>query len=107
MRTTVELPPDLMRAAKARSAESGESLKSLLTRAVAAELELPAMRRAEKARVRLPLFGSPTGTPVRLTNADLERALAGADAANAATPTSRPTRTPTPPRSPGRRRTAR
>src|SRR5580765_3417696 len=38
MRTTVELPPELMRAAKARSAELGESLKSLFARAVAAEL---------------------------------------------------------------------
>jgi hypothetical protein len=34
MRTTVELPPHVMRAAKARSAERGESLKTLLTRAV-------------------------------------------------------------------------
>lgn len=81
MRTTVELPPELMRAAKARSAERGESLKSLLTRAVAAELELQTARRGQQTRVRLPLFGSATGSPVKLTNADLARALADADAA--------------------------
>ena len=80
MRTTVELPPDLMRAAKARSAESGESLKTLLTRAVAAELETHAVRRSQKARVTLPLFGDSKKPGVRLSNADLERTLADADA---------------------------
>ena len=80
MRTTVELPPDLMRAAKARSAESGESLKTLLTRAVAAELETHAVRRGQNTRVSLPLFGGSAGPRVRLSNADLERALADADA---------------------------
>jgi hypothetical protein len=81
MRTTVELPPDLLRAAKARSAESGESLKALLTRAVAAELATPAVGRSPRARVRLPLFGSPRASKVRVAGADLERALADADGA--------------------------
>jgi hypothetical protein len=78
MRTTVELPPELMRAAKARSAESGESLKSLLTRAVAAELQAAPLRGGQKARVRLPLFGG-DGRRVKLSSADIERALADAD----------------------------
>lgn len=81
MRTTVELPPDLMRAAKARSAESGESLKTLLTRAVAAELDTQVVRRGQKTRVTLPLFGGSAGPRVRPSNADLERALAEADIA--------------------------
>jgi len=81
MRTTVELPPDLMRAAKARSAESGESLKTLLTRAVAAELDTHVVRRSQKTRVTLPLFGGSAGPRVRPSNADLERALADADIA--------------------------
>src|SRR5262249_4822280 len=38
MRTTVELPPELMKKAKAQAAARGESLKTLLTRAVASEL---------------------------------------------------------------------
>jgi len=88
MRTTVELPPDLMRAAKARSAESGESLKTLLTRAVAAELESHAVRRSRKARVTLPLFGATAGPRVRPSNADLERALADADQAALPSPVS-------------------
>ena len=88
MRTTVELPPDLMRAAKARSAESGESLKTLLTRAVAAELDTHAIRRGQKTRVALPLFGGSTGPRGRPSNADLERALAEADVAALPSPVS-------------------
>jgi hypothetical protein len=89
VRTTIELPADLLRAAKSRSAERGESLKSLLTRALAAELQVQSMPPGAKSRVRLPLFGS-TGAPVRLSNADLERALADADLR--AVPTTRTTR---------------
>jgi hypothetical protein len=79
MRTTVELPPELMRAAKARAADSGESLKALFARAVAAELQMPAGRSASKGRVRLPLFGDPAGPSIPVTNADLERALAATE----------------------------
>lgn len=71
-----------MRAAKARSAEIGESLKALLTRAVAAELDTHATRRAKGTRVRLPLFGDASGPRVRFSNAELEQALADADAAS-------------------------
>lgn len=69
-----------MRAAKARSAERGESLKSLLSRAVAAELGAEGSRPAG-SRVKLPLFGR-TGTKrASPSNADLEAALAEADGA--------------------------
>lgn len=78
--------PALMRAAKARSAERGESLKTLFSRALAAELALP-QAEPRRARVRLPLFGTPAGAPVTVTNADLEQALAGADAEALGLPT--------------------
>jgi hypothetical protein len=87
MRTTVMLPPDVMRAAKARTAERGESLKTLLTRAVEAELGRATSPEPAGARVALPLFGSADASPVRVSNADLARALAEADAA--AVPTRR------------------
>ena len=74
-----------MRAAKARSAESGESLKALLTRAVAAELGNESSRPAARARVTLPLFGAASGPRARPSNANLERALADADAAHVRT----------------------
>ena len=83
MRTTVELPPELLRAAKARSAEQGESLKTLLTRAVAAELDQRHSVPAGRQRVRLPLFGSSAGPVTTVTSDDLARALAETDAASA------------------------
>jgi signal transduction histidine kinase len=79
MRTTVDLPADLMRAAKARAAEHGESLKAFFTRAVAHELRVPVNRR-DGARVVLPLVGSSDEPPVSVTNADIEDALAEDDA---------------------------
>jgi hypothetical protein len=81
MRTTVILPPDVMRAAKARSAEQGESLTALLTRAVEAELGRASMPQSPGVRVSLPLFGEVDAAPVRVSNVDLARALAEADAA--------------------------
>lgn len=81
VRTTVELPLELLRAAKARSAGCVESLKTLLTRAVAAELEVELGRTSSTHKVRLPVFGDAAGPPVRLTGADLERALAASDLA--------------------------
>ena len=78
MRATVELDPVLMRAAKARSAERGESLRSLLSRAVAAELGVEGSRPAG-ARVKLPLFGRPGTKRASPSNADLEAALAKVD----------------------------
>lgn len=92
MRTTVALPPDLLRAAKARSAERGESLKALLTRAVAAELEAQGIRSGHKTRVTLPLFGTATSPRIAPTGAALERALADADAQALPVPLSRPPR---------------
>jgi len=81
MRTTVMLPPELMRAAKARSAERGESLKDFLTRAVAAELGMSVIARRKPAgRVQLPLIPSSNGPKVRITNRFLEEAMAAADA---------------------------
>lgn len=80
MRTTVELPPELMRAAKARSAERGEPLKSLFARAVAAELGAESDRPGARGRVRLPLIGG-AGARVNPSSGDLARALADADAA--------------------------
>jgi hypothetical protein len=78
MRTTIVLPPELLRQAKVRAAQRGESLKSFMTRAVEAELG----RRGERTtRVVLPLLGHPAGPRRRITNEDIARALADDDAA--------------------------
>ena len=70
----------MIRAAKARSADRGESLKALLARAFAAELGREVPVAAARARLALPLFGAARGSLVDPSNADLERALAEADA---------------------------
>lgn len=79
MRTTVEFPADLFRRAKGRAAARGESLKTLLTRAVAAEVG-QARDAAAGRRMTLPFFGDPGGPPVNLRGSDLARALAHEDA---------------------------
>lgn len=81
MRTTVELAPDLMRLAKSRSAERGESLKTLLNRAVAGELGQAAAGARPRPRMVLPVFGDSKGPPVGLDNATIAEHLANADAA--------------------------
>jgi hypothetical protein len=79
MRTTVELPPEIMRQAKARAAALGESLKTLLTRAVAAELGKSPNTSSPRTRVRLPLFGDPKKKQVHVSNEDIARAMAEDD----------------------------
>ncbi len=78
MRTTVDLPSDLMHAAKVRAAQRGESLKDLFTRAIEHEVGTP--RRARPAgRLRLPLIGRNSEPKVEVTNADIATALEAED----------------------------
>lgn len=78
MRTTVELPPELMRAAKARAAEQGESLKDWFTSVVANALGR-GTRTATAAPRPWPVFGTPGGKKVRITNAFLAEIEAAED----------------------------
>lgn len=82
MRTTIEFPAELFRKAKARAAPRGESLKTLIARAVAAEIEQE-HRGVATGRMTLPLFGNPKGRRVDLRASDLARALAHEDAVRA------------------------
>jgi hypothetical protein len=79
MRTTIDMPPTLMRAAKAQAAERGESLKDLVNRAVAHELGLPSTAKAKTGRVRLPLIGRDASPEVMVTNEDIASALEAED----------------------------
>jgi hypothetical protein len=78
MRTTLDLPPDLMRAAKVRAAQRGESLKDLFTRAIAHEVSNPARGRPA-GRVTFPLIGRDDGPRVEVANADIEAAFEAED----------------------------
>jgi hypothetical protein len=79
MRTTIDLPPTLMRAAKARAAEEGESLKDLVNRAVAREVGLPATPKEKTGRVTLPLIARDATPTVLVTNDDIADAFDAED----------------------------
>lgn len=85
VRTTIEFPVELFRKAKARAASHGESLKTLITRAVAAEVGQE-HRAAPGGRATLPLFGDPKGRRVDVHASDLARALAEDDVVRARRP---------------------
>jgi hypothetical protein len=78
MRTTIDLPSDLMHAAKVRAAQRGESLKELFTRAIAHEVG-PAGRTRPGGRLSLPLIGRDSDPRVEVTNADIAAALEAED----------------------------
>jgi hypothetical protein len=79
MRTTIDMPTALMRAAKARAAEHGESLKDLVNRAVAHEVGIPATPKGKAGRVTLPLIARDAASTVLVTNEDIENAFDAED----------------------------
>ena len=79
MRTTIDLPADVMRAAKVRAAQRGETLKELFTRAITSEVAGDAPARATGA-VSFPLIRSRRRAAVAITNADIEAAFAAEEA---------------------------
>jgi hypothetical protein len=79
MRTTIDLPDTLMRAAKARAAEHGESLKDLVNRALVHELGLPSVLKRKTGRVALPLIARDATPAVLVTNDDIADALEAED----------------------------
>ena len=79
MRTTIDMLPALMRAAKARAAERGESLKDLVNRAVAHEVGLPSAPKGKTGRVTLPLIARDAAPTVLVTNEDIADAFGAED----------------------------
>lgn len=77
MRTTVDLPDELLRALKVQAAKRGETLKDVLTRAVSREV---ATGRNEHRRVELPLLAVEARPTVAVTADDIAAALAEDDA---------------------------
>ena len=86
MRTTIDMPDALIRAAKARAAEHGESLKDLVNRALAHELGLPSAARRKAGRVTLPLVAREAVPAVLVTNDDIADALEAEDIERYAAP---------------------
>jgi hypothetical protein len=67
-----------MRAAKARAAEHGESLKELVNRAVTHEVGLPSARQ-KGGRVTLPLIAPDAAPTILVTNDDIADAFSAED----------------------------
>ncbi|MBU3061089.1 hypothetical protein KO481_06085 [Nocardia sp. NEAU-G5] len=79
MRTTIDLPAELMQAAKIAAVERGISLKDLFTKALAHEIGAT-MRGRKGGRVGFPLIGAPDAEPqVDVTNADIAAAFEAED----------------------------
>jgi hypothetical protein len=78
MRTTIDLPADLMLAAKVSAAQRGESLKDLFARAIAHEVGSSGRSRV-RGRLNFPLVGEDAEPRAELTNADIEAAFAAED----------------------------
>ena len=78
MRTTIDLSPGLMHAAKVRVAQRGESLKELFTRAIAHEVGT-GQRIRPSGRLTFPLIGRDSDPRVEVTNADIAAALEAED----------------------------
>lgn len=79
MRTTIDLPSDLMHAAKVTAAQRGETLKDLFTRAIAHEVR-GVSRSSAAGRLHFPLIGSDEGPKVDVTNADIDAVFEAEDA---------------------------
>ncbi len=77
MRTTIDLPDEVFRRAKARAALSGVTLKVMITDFVQRGLEGADERpRSARARRQLPVIIAPSGrTMPALTNAEIDAIL--------------------------------
>ena len=82
MRTTLELPDDLLKRAKIEAVERGTTLRELVGAALERELSEPASVRSNAARkrVRFPIFDSTAPGALRLTGEPIAKLEADEDA---------------------------
>jgi hypothetical protein len=80
MRTTLELPDELLKKAKIEAVERGVSLKELVGSALARELGLEVAPSRRPRRLRFPIFSSERPGSLELTSAELARAEQDEDA---------------------------
>jgi len=73
MRTTVDLPDELFRDLKLKSAREGVTLKQLVVRAL--ELQIHDSEERKPRRIRGPLVHCKSKKPIALTNAEIEDLL--------------------------------
>ena len=80
MRTTLDLPDELMKRAKIEAVERGTTLRNLMGAALERELRQPARSEREtvRKRVQFPIFDSNAPGTLRLTSAGIAK-LEGAE----------------------------
>ena len=73
MRTTLDLPDELLKRAKIEAVERGTSLREIAGTALERELNRAPESKAVRKRVRFPIFDSKTPGALRLSNADIAK----------------------------------
>jgi hypothetical protein len=79
MRTTVDLPDELLKRAKIAAIERGITLRELIGSALAKDLPAKPLPPKRRNRVKFPIFPSARPGSLKLTNADIARAEAEED----------------------------
>jgi len=80
MRTTLELPDDLLKRAKIAAVERGTTLREFVGAALEQELRAHPKRAPKRRRAKFPIFPSSTPGSLKLTNSTLARREAEEDA---------------------------
>lgn len=73
MRTTLDLPDELLKRAKIKAVERGTSLRELVGAALEHELNRPSEPKPMRKRARFPIFDSKAPGALRLTNAEIAK----------------------------------
>ena len=79
MKTTLDLPDEMVRRAKIAAVERDTTLRGLVGKALARELDLPEPSVPFRRRVTFPIFSSRAPGTLDLTHADLARVEAKED----------------------------
>ena len=81
VKTTLELPDDLIRAMKIRALDEGRKLKDMAAELIRRGLEQPALPAPTRRQVKLPLIVAEPGAPAfSMTGEDIDRVLAEGEA---------------------------
>ncbi|MGE4181526.1 MAG: hypothetical protein AB7J34_17020 [Limisphaerales bacterium] len=79
MRTTLDLPDDLLRRAKIAAVERGTTLREFVGQALSRELDLNSEGATRSPRVRFPIFESKAPGTLKVAPEDLSRIEAEED----------------------------
>ena len=79
MRTTLDLPDDLLKRAKIAAVERGTTLRELMEAALKRELSTPSKQASKRRRAKFPIFPSAAPGSLKFTNADLAHLEAAED----------------------------